>query len=227
MDDNPVETSVAAGSLPSDSIGIDELLTTTRAVRRQLDLDRPVDLQVVRECLGMALQAPSGGNRQGWRWVVVADEATRAKVAAEYRAAGVPSFRAAVARASSTTERRVYESALYLAENMHRVPVLIVACYSGRPDLSSVHTAAGYFGSIMPAVWNLQLALRSRDLGSSLTTVHLLREAEVADILGIPSDVTQVALLPVGHLLKHRFAPARRQPLAEVSRLDHWSQAFA
>jgi nitroreductase len=203
----------------------DRLLTTTRSVRRRLALDVPVDPAVVLDCLRIAIQAPSGGNRQGWHWLVVTDPDRRAAVAEIYRAAGRPAFERLLESAASGSSRQAYRDAIYLAENLERVPVLVLACVEGRLDpsrASSLTTrAAALYASVLPAVWNLQLALHSRGLGSVLTTAHLAREAEMAALLGIPDDVTQVALLPVA-AVAGSFRPARRKPLEEVVHLNRW-----
>ncbi len=220
-----------------DLATIDELLSTTRAVRKRLDLDRPVPPEVIEECLGLAIQAPTASNAQTWRFVVVTDPAKRAGLAEIYRLGweatygGQRDAQAASARTDgsadgaderSTQQRRVLESADYLARHMHRVPALVVPCVLGRVDGSSVARWAGLLGSVYPAVWSFQLALRSRGLGSVLTTLHLLGEAEAADILGIPATVTQVAMLPVAYTKGTDFKPAARRPAREVTYWNAW-----
>ncbi len=211
---------------------VDELLTTTRAVRRRLDLTRPVDAALLRDCLALALQAPTGGNDQSWHFVVVTDDATRAALADVYR-------RAAVAYATRTrgtrkrvrtlddaeraTRRRVLASSGYLYEHIHEVPELVVPCLDGRFDGAPVADQATAFGSILPAVWSFMLAARSRGLGTSWTTAHLELEREAAVVLGIPfDDVTQVALVPVAHTVGDQFRPASRRPLDDVVHWDRW-----
>jgi nitroreductase len=210
------------GSKEGDMLTPDQLLTTTRAVRRRLDLDRPVELAVVLECLRLAVQAPSGGNRQGWRWMVVTDPALRATAAEIYRTASLAAFEASRDSAADEGARKAYEGAIELARVLQEVPVLVVPCMLGRVDGASAHRVAGFHGSIWPAVWSFQLALRSRGLGSTLTTAHLRCEAEMADLLGIPSDVTQVALLPVAYTVGTDFKPARRQPIEDVVFENGW-----
>jgi nitroreductase len=211
---------------------VDEVLTTTRAVRRRLDLARPVDPELVRQCLSIALQAPTGGNDQGWHFVVITDEATRRAVAETFRTAAVAYAsrdrpRRAPLRprtdADRAARRRVMASAGYLFEHLHEVPVLVIPCVEGRADEGSLVDQATAFGSILPAVWSFMLAARARGLGTSWTTAHLMAEEEVADLLGIPyRDVTQVALIPVAHTLGGQFHAAARRPVDEVAHWERW-----
>jgi nitroreductase len=205
-----------------DMLTTDQLLTTTRAVRKRLDLERPVERDVILECLRLAVQAPSGSNRQGWRWVVVMDPGRRCALADIYRAASADAFREALDSAKEEGTRRAYEGAIHLANILEWVPVHVIPCIQGRIDGAGNHRAASFYGSIVPAIWSFQLALRSRGLGSTYTTAHLRREAESARLLGIPDDVTQIALLPVAYTTGGDFHPAARQPVEEVSYLDRW-----
>jgi len=207
-----------------DLRSVDTLLTTTRAVRRRLDLDRPVDPGVISECLELAVQAPTGGNEQGWRWLVVTDPQIKAGLAAIYRWADGGRFerRAERTRESDPQTHRVYTSAAHLRDVLERVPVLVVPCLSGRVRTDMTVEAASFYGSILPAVWSFMLALRSRGLGSAWTTLHLAGEAEAARLLGIPDDFTQVALIPVAHTVAEVFKPATRRPAAEVTFWNTW-----
>jgi nitroreductase len=207
---------------PADLAAVDHVLSTTRAVRRRLDLDRPVPREVVLECLRLAVQAPTGGNAQGWRWLVVTDPEKRAALAQLYTASGRDYLAAAAEGATDPQMRRVYESALALTETLHRVPLHVIACIGGRVEGAANVMAASVYGSILPAVWSFQLALRSRGLGSVLTTLHLAREAEAAALLGIPNDVTQVALLPVAYTIGTDFKPAQRPPVEQITYWDTW-----
>lgn len=204
-----------------DTSVTDELLSTTRAVRRRLDLDRPVERDVVLDCLRLAIQAPTGSNRQGWRWLVVTDAEKKRRLSELYRAGGEAYLRRALDTTGDDQQRRVFESAMYLVEHLHRVPVLVIPCIEGRPPEGN---PAGFYGSILPAVWSLQLALRSRGLGSALTTFHLAHEREAAALLGVPDDVTQVGLLPVAYTTGTGFRPARRRPVEEITYWDAWGQ---
>jgi len=207
-----------------DTSMTDKLLTTTRAVRKRLDLDRPVPRSIVDDCLELAVQAPSGGNSQGWRWIVVDDAEKRSALADVCRKCERGGFKVSRDRATAAGDMqtaRVYSSASYLMDHLHEVPVHVIPCLKGRPP-EDVHPTrvVGQMGSIFPAIWSFQLALRSRGLGSVLTTVHLFREAEVAEILNIPDDVMQVALIPVAYTLGTDFKRAPRVPAA---RLTHWN----
>jgi nitroreductase len=210
-------------SQPIDTSVTDHLLSTTRAVRKRLDLDRPVEREVLIDCLRLAIQAPTGSNSQGWRWMVVTDAGKRADLARLYRSGGEAYLRAANRNAEPVTgqQARVAESALHLLEVIDRVPVLVIPCIEGR--INDVRRAAGFFGSIHPAIWSFQLALRSRGLGSAWTTFHLAHEHEAADLLGIPyDDVTQAAMLPVAYTVGTDFRPAKRRPVEEITYWDTW-----
>ena len=204
----------------------DHLLSTTRAVRRRLDLTRPVPREIVAQCLELAVQAPTGSNSQNWRWVVIDDADKRGALADLYRRGGEAYLTGASERAQSTGDpqtARVFSSALYLMEHLHEVPVHVIPCLVGRPAPGSGVTAlGGYFASIYPAVWNFQLALRARGLGSCLTTLHLGFEGEAADILGLPENVVQTALLPVAYTIGDDFRRASRPPVAQVTHWNGW-----
>lgn len=211
---------------PFDLETVDRLLSTTRAVRRRLDLERPVERGVLVDCLRLSQQAPTGSNAQGWRWLVVTDAAKRAALADLYRKAGEGYL--AVARSQTQGDdpqtSRVYDSAMWLLDHLAEVPVHVIPCLLGRlNDTVPEGMRAGFYGSIFPAVWSFQLALRSRGLGSVLTTLHLGAEREAAELLGIPFDkVTQVALLPVAYTKGTEFRPARRRPVEEICYWDAW-----
>jgi nitroreductase len=206
----------------------DELLTTTRSVRKRLDLTRPVPMELVRECLEIALQAPSGSNAQRWHWIVVTDPGQRAAIGDLYRrafeayaqAGGTNADRYAHDPARQAVQQRVGASAVWLAEHMGEVPVLVIACYkSGAlPDGNQ----AGLWGSLLPAAWSYMLAARARQLGTAWTTLHLVHEAEVAQLLGIPDNVRQGVLIPTAFYTGETFKPAPREPLDTVLHLDRW-----
>ena len=210
--------------MPLDLETCNQLLSTTRAVRKRLDLTRPVPRQVIDECLQLAVQAPTGSNSQNWRWVVVDDLEQRKALAELYRRGGEGYLTGASVRAQGSGDAqmaRVFGSALYLMEHLHEVPVHVIPCLVGRPGPgTSVTALGGYFASIYPAVWSFQLALRARGLGSCLTTLHLGFEREAAEILGIPENVVQTALLPVAYTLGTDFKCASRPP---VSQITHWN----
>ena len=200
----------------------DELLSTTRAVRKRLDLDRPVEREVILDCLRLAVQAPTASNTQDWRWMVVTDPDKRAAIAEIYRSCGLGYLSSAADTSPEGQTKRVYESAVYLAEVLDRVPVFVIPCIAQPINLAMNVTAASAYGSIIPAAWSFQLALRSRGLGSVWTTLHLLREADVAELLGIPEGVTQVALLPVAYTKGTDFKPAVRPPVEDITSWNTW-----
>jgi nitroreductase len=203
----------------------DELLATTRAVRKRLDFDRPVPRAVIEECLELAIQAPTASNSQTWRWMVVDDLDKKKAIADLYRQTSNQYLSRSAERAKERGEAqtiRVYDSAEFLAQNLERAPVFVIPCVQGRPpEGSPVLNIVSAMGSIFPAVWSFQLALRARGLGSALTTLHLVHEKEAAAILGIPENVMQVALLPVGYTKGTNFKRAERPP---VSNITHWNQ---
>jgi nitroreductase len=206
---------------------IDWVLSTTRTVRRRLDLDRPVDLHVVRGCLELALQAPTGGDFQGWRWIVVTDPTVKKGVRDLYLDAHEQASGGRRPREVVASGDRMLDGAWHLATNLDRVPVLVVACIKGSlTPTSTAAQAAALYASIYPAVWSLQLALRSRGLVSAMTTVHTERHEAIAELLGIPDGVTQAALIPIAHLRGDELHPARRRPVGEVAYLDHWGRPW-
>jgi nitroreductase len=204
----------------------DKLLSTTRAVRKRLDLDREVPREVVLECIGLSQQAPTGSNMQSWRWMVVTDPDKKAALADMYRRGGADYLEAGKKQAEENGHKqtaRVLDSALHLVENLHRVPVHVIPCAKGRlPAGTPAGMQAGFWGSIFPAVWSFQLALRSRGLGSALTTLHLAFEKEAAELLGIPDDVTQCCLLPVAYTIGDEFKRAERRPPQHITHFDTW-----
>ncbi|MCC6830615.1 MAG: nitroreductase family protein [Thermoleophilia bacterium] len=209
----------------------DTLLATTRAVRRRLDLTRPVERRLLEECIALAQQAPSGGNRQGWSFVVVTDRDRRAALAELYRRGWERYVTEGIferpARAADpgarARQRRITASARYLADHLHEVPVLVVPCITGRTDGGDVVVQASQFGSVLPAVWSFMLAARARGLGTAWTTIHLFHEREAAGVLGIPFDeVMQAALIPVAHLVGEGLRPGHRRPLEDVVHWDRW-----
>jgi nitroreductase len=198
---------------------VDHLLSTTRAVRKRLDLDRPVPPEVIEECLRLATQAPTGSNRQGWHWLVVTDADKRAALAEMYRQGFGPYMDRA--RQGAQELSRVGESALWLAERLEHVPVHVIPCIE---DYTKGHPHAGVWASIYPAVWSFQLALRSRGLGSVLTTLHLPRADEAAALLGLPDGVLQAGLVPVAYYTGDDFKPARRRPAEQVTSWNTWGK---
>lgn len=211
---------------------VDKLLTTTRSVRKRLDFDRPVERQVIADCLEIAIQAPTGSNAQGWQFVVVTDAEKRAKIGELYKqsffiyanADREQPRRQGSGEAHQEQMSRVVSSAVYLAKHMHQVPVMIIPCLEGRVEQADQMTQAGFYGSILPAAWSLMLALRARGLGSAWTTLHLRYAEEIGDLLGIPKRFTQTALLPVAYFKGEDFKPAKRIPAQQLTHWDSWTR---
>jgi nitroreductase len=211
----------------------DELLTTTRSVRKRLDLERPVPLELVRECLNLALQAPSGSNSQPWHWLVITDAETKAAIGDLYRrsterylAVRQQQMEAQGAPAPDSPEgqaiRRMRDSTAYLGQHMRDVPVQVIACIEVQGEWAAGANQAGLWGSLLPAAWSYMLACRSRELGTAWTTLHLVYEKEAAEILGLPDHVRQGVLIPTAYYTGTTFRPAPRRPLDEVLHLNHW-----
>ncbi|MDP6437931.1 MAG: nitroreductase family protein [Gammaproteobacteria bacterium] len=220
----------------------DELLTTTRAVRKRLDLDREVPLELVTECVEIARQAPTGSNSQGWHFILVDDAEKRAGLADLYRQGwdrylnapgslpdtiSTHSENAGKEAKHNEQMKRVLSSAQYLADNLERVPMLMVPCMKGRNDqMTGPYANAVYaatYGSIIPATWNYMLAARVRGLGTAWTSAHLIYEQDAAELLGIPyAEFTQVALIPTAYYKGESFSPALRRPIAEVLHHNSW-----
>jgi nitroreductase len=214
-----------------------QLLTTTRAVRKRLDLTRPVELELIHECIEIATQAPSGGNSQRWHFIVVTDAAKRKELGAIYKKAydetSLPSL-PSLANIPNTPEnaqrlqdaQRNTESGAYLAEHLSEVPVIIIPCIqarSGRLENLSVRNQADAWASVMPAIWSFMLAARLHGLGSVLTTAHLIYEREKAQLLAIPYDtVTQTALIPVAYTIGTEFKPGLRKIPDEIIHINNW-----
>jgi nitroreductase len=206
-------------------LGPDELLSTTRAVRRRLDLQRPVEPEVLEECLALAQQAPSGGLSENWHFVVVTEAETRAQLAELWRS-GAERY---LARRASGDGRpreqlvRIRRSVRHLIEHLQEVPVHLIPCVEGRTDGKPAAVQAGTWGSILPATWSFMLAARARGLGTVWTTFHLAHEEEAAQLLGIPyAEVMQAALVPVAYTIGTEFRPGPRRPLESMVHWDRW-----
>jgi nitroreductase len=205
------------------------LLTTTRSVRKGLDLSQPVDIDEIRDCLRIGLQAANGSNQQAWRWLLITEPSLRAAIADVYRKSYLEKvggqFLAGLLPAG-TPGAALMSSTEWLVEHLAEVPVLVIPCYE--PTYPRTHgdesfQLATLYGSIFPAVWNFQLALRTRGYGTCITTLHLNHEAAVRDLLGIPESYVQGCLLPVARLRAgHEFRPAPRRPLDEVVAMNGW-----
>ena len=212
------------------NLSADEVLNTTRAVRKRLDFDRPVEREVIEECLQIALQAPTGSNSQGWQWVFVTDPAKKQALADIY-AKNFVEYRK-IAQSNTFEEGdlrhaqrdRVTSSAEYLVEHFHRVPVMMIPCITGKLDKALAFYAASAWGSILPAVWSFMLAARERGLGTAWTTIHLMYDGQqrAAELLGLPDDVTQAGLFPIAYTVGTDFKPAQRLPLEPIMHWNEW-----
>ena len=214
----------------------DELLGTTRAVRKRLDFDRPVSMEVIRECMELAVQAPTGSNAQGWQFMFVTDQGKREQIGDYYRQAygiyrempvAIHKLHAGSGDNSLVASQgRSASSADYLSEHLAKAPVLMIPCIAGRTDKqagNNVLAQSGIWGSIIPATWNFMLAARARGLGTAWTTLHLMHEKEIAGLLGIPyEEYTQVALIPIAYTRGADFKPAYRPPVETVMHVNNW-----
>jgi nitroreductase len=212
-------------------LSADEVLSTTRAVRKRLDFDRPVERALINQCLELAVQAPTGSNAQGWHFMLV-DEPDKLKaIGALYKQAwavypDMPFSAHNVHKddpSMKTVQDRVVSSAEYLGANMERVPAMLIPMVAGRFDGSPSWVGASIFGSILPATWNFMLAARERGLGTCWTTLHLMHEKAAAEVLGIPfDDMTQVALIPIAHTVGTNFKSGPRKDLDEFVHWNSW-----
>ena len=214
------------------NLSADEVLTTTRAVRRRLDTSRPVAPELITECLEIAVQAPTGSNRQNWRFMVVTEPDLIAALASLYRRAGevagdylgvLPRLEPPDHARLEAANEKMYASAGHLSEHLHEVPGMLIPCLVGRVWDHPPVTVASHVGSVIQAAWSFMLAARERGIGTVWTTIHLCYEQEAADLLGIPYDeVMQLALIPFAHTIGAGFRPARREPLELVTRWNRW-----
>ena len=214
-----------------DLAATDHLLCTTRSVRKRLDLDRAVEPGLIERCIEISLQAPTGSNSQGWHFMVVTDAGKRAEIARVYKdtlagylkmqEAGGPRW-TAPGDPRKAQEARVRESALFLADHLHEVPVHVIPCIEGRVENAGVMAQASVYGTILPAAWSFMLAARARGLGMAWTTLHLAKEAEISKLLDIPATVTQTALLPVAYFKGKDFKKATRLPSRELTSWNSW-----
>ncbi|MCL2585018.1 MAG: nitroreductase family protein [Streptosporangiales bacterium] len=213
---------------PSLNLSADEVLTTTRSVRKRLDLEKPVPREILNECLEIALQAPTGSNQQGWQFMFVDDPDKKKALADIYRIAATPYLDADKPSHGDMRDEqrpRVTSSAKYLNEHLHEVPVMMIPCISGRGDNLPSGLSAGFWGSLLPAAWSFMLALRSRGLGSAWTTLHMVGDGEkqAAEVLSIPYEsYSQGGLFPIAYTKGTDFRPAKRLPAAELTHWNSW-----
>lgn len=225
----PRSDEVKKGESASDLIATDHLLTTTRSVRKRLDLSRPVDPKVIEQAINIALQAPTGSNAQDWYFLVVTDPDKRKaiadlyrKSADEYRNRPRPSYAAGDPRAEQ--QKRIGESGAYLYQHLHEVPTFVFAAIDGRFEQEPQFVQASRYGSILPAAWSFMLALRARGVGSAWTTLALRYEKEIAKVLGIPDNITLAVMMPVAYYTGTDFKPAKRLPAKEHTYWNTWGQ---
>ncbi|MFT7244306.1 MAG: nitroreductase [Candidatus Azotimanducaceae bacterium] len=223
---------------PQLALSNDELLSTTRAVRKRLDFERPVPMAVLEECMNIAVQAPSGSNAQGWQFMFVTDQAKKDRIAEIYAQVWEIYKTMPVAihhlhkesgdQSLVSSQERSTSSAEYLAANMAKAPALLIPCIAGRIESPEIagggnFAQAATYGSIIPAAWSFMLAARARGLGTAWTTLHLMHEEEIANLLGIPyAEYTQIALIPIAYTKGTDFKPAYRPPLDTVMHVDQW-----
>jgi nitroreductase len=211
------------------NLTVDEVLTTTRSVRKRLDLQKPVPREVLKECLELAIQAPTGSNAQGWQWVFVDDPGKKKALADIYNAGAtwyrtLPKTEYPEGDVRGERMEQVTDSALYLAEHLHEVPVIMIPCLQGRVE-QMPQLSASFWASLFPAAWSFCLALRARGLGTCWTTFHLLADGErrAAEILGIPYEhYSQGGLFPIAYTKGTDFRPAKRLPVDEITHWNHW-----
>jgi nitroreductase len=210
------------------NLSADDLLTTTRSVRKRLDLEKPVPREVLIECLDLALQAPTGSNAQNWQWVFVDDPGKKKAIADIYRHNATSYLDAPKPEFGDVRDEQrplVTSSAKYLNDHLHEVPVMLIPCLKGRPDGVPAGQSAGFWGSLLPAVWSFMLALRSKGLGSAWTTLHLAGDGEkqAAEILGIPFDkYSQGGLFPIAYTKGTDFRRAKRLPAEQFAHWNTW-----
>ena len=198
---------------------IDHILTTTRSVRKRLDLERPVEPDVIEQCLGIASQAPTGSNVPQNFFLVVSDSDRRLRLANIYRKAFDEMFQD---ENLENYRKRDVDSWMYLYDNLHEVPIRIIPCAQGRPEGRSPERLAALYGNVLPAAWSMMLALRARGLGAAWTSLHVTYEEESRSLLGIPDTVTQTGLLPVAYFTGSDFKPAKRPPASERTYWNRW-----
>ncbi len=204
---------------------VDKLLTTTRAVKRRLDLSRTVEREIIEECFEISIQAPIGGNIPKYHFVVITEAEKKTAIAELYRKSLYENYlphRIPEDLTFPERERGWMKSFLHLADHLQDIPVLIIPCIETRWEDPSPWYQASMYAQIIPVTWSLMLALRARGLGTSWTTLHLRYEKEVADLLGIPENITQVALIPVAYFTGKDFRPASRIPAQERTYWNGW-----
>lgn len=194
----------------------DYLLQTARSVRRRLDLDRDVPLNVIRDCINVAVQAPVGGMGENTRYLAVRDSATREALAALYREV--------LSELEQSRGIKMKSSQQVLADTLARVPCLLFVYAMGTPGPATAQQVA-FYGSVMPSAWSLMLALRARGIGSTWTTLLSARSEEVGRVLKVPTEVTQTVMLPIAYTRDANLKPADRLDASEVMYVDRWGSS--
>jgi nitroreductase len=208
---------------PIDVAAADHLLKTTKQVRKRLDLSRPVPRELLLDCIDVASHAPMGGNLERNRWLIIDDRELMGQIAPYYQQVGRPYL--AANEGAEGRQAKVVDSALFLVDHIADVPAWAISMRLDRlADNAPNAEIAAYHGSVAPGVWSFQMAARARGLGSAWTTFHLFHEQKIAEMLGIPSSVTQIALLPVAYYTGDDFTPAPRRPAREITYFNRWKQ---
>lgn len=220
----------AEGITPEQRAAVDHVLTTTRSVRKRLDLTRPVDPKIIEEAIDIAIQAPTGSNVQGWQFVVVTDPATKQAIADLYRK-GADLYRTQRPRAAyppddprAKQQARMAASGAYLYQHMQEVPAIVFAGIEGRVETQPLAAQASTYGSVIPAAWSFMLALRARGVGATWTTLALIHEQELRKLLQIPDTVTLAVMMPVAYYTGKDFKPAKRLPAHDRTHWNAWGR---
>ncbi len=199
-----------------DLTQIDEVLSTARSVRRNLDFERPIEREVLYDCIDVAVQAPTGIAGENWRFVIVDEPEPKAAIAEIYREVLLSIF--------AERDMPLKPTHKALIERLHEIPAMIFVCVDGEPIGDEVSSNVAFYGSILPAAWSLMLALRARQIGATWTSLLSSRQKDVADVLHIPPGVVQTVMLPVGYTKGATMRRAARQPAAEVSFWNRWGE---
>ena len=223
-----VQVHAQAGDISAaERAAVDRVLTTTRSVRKRLDLKRPLDPKVIEEAIDIAVQAPTGSNAQGWHFLVVTDAEKKAAIADLYRK-GADRYRTMPRPEYGPDDPRrkqqpkIAASGAHLYQHLHEVPAIVFVAIDGRVENEPAVAQAAKYGSVLPAAWSFMLALRARGVGSAWTTLALIHERELAKLLDIPDSVTLAVMLPVAYYTGSDFRPAKRLPATGRTYWNGW-----
>jgi nitroreductase len=225
-----VPVSLLAEGIPaSERAAVDHVLTTTRSVRKRLDLKRPVDPKLIEEAIDIAVQAPTGSNVQGWHFLVVTDAEQKNAIADLYRKGAdlyrtMPRKEYAAGDPRRAQQARMAVSGAHLYQHMHEVPAIVFVGIEGRVETQPLAAQASTYGSALPAAWSFMLALRTRGVGAAWTTLALIHERELTKLLGVPDDITLAVMLPIGYYTGDDFKPAKRLPARERTHWNGWGK---